>query len=147
MSFISNINFAPGIRCLRATNDASCWWSCRSWSRRPGNLRAPDTRATIVTENGTFQELELPHAATPFKAFLRICNAMRRWRRALGTLLILTPLLVHIAYGLFGVLLGSMGMDIHWTSKGASYVAITCSVLLLGACVVAGVKLRNDPTS
>jgi hypothetical protein len=72
---------------------------------------------------------------------------MRRWRRALGTLLILTPLMALIAYGLSRVLLGSMGIDIHWTSKGASYIAMTCSVLLLCACVVAGVQLRNGPKS
>jgi hypothetical protein len=70
---------------------------------------------------------------------------MRRWRKAFGTLLILTPLLVLIVFGLSGILLWSMGMDIHWTSRRASYVASTCSVLFLCACLVAGVKLRKGP--
>src|SRR5258708_22606834 len=47
------------------------------------------------------------------------------------TLLILTPLLVLVGLGLLGVLLGSMGMDIHWNSRGTFYVAATWSVLIL----------------
>jgi hypothetical protein len=70
---------------------------------------------------------------------------MRRWRRTIGTFLILTPLLFLIGGGFLGVLLGSMGMDIHWTSKAASYVAIMCSVLLLCACVATGFQLRKSP--
>ena len=70
---------------------------------------------------------------------------MRRWRRTIGTFLILTPLLFLIGGGLLGVLLGSMGMDIHWTSKGAFYVAITCSIVLLCGCVMAGIRLRKSP--
>ena len=70
---------------------------------------------------------------------------MRRWRRPIGTLLILTPLLVLVGVGLLGVLLGSMGMDIHWTSRGTFYVAAMRSVLILCTCVVAGVHLRRSP--
>ena len=70
---------------------------------------------------------------------------MRGWRRPIGTLLILTPLLVVVGFGLLGVLLGSMGMDIHWNSRGTFYVATTCCVLILCACVVAGVHLRRSP--
>jgi hypothetical protein len=56
--------------------------------------------------------------------WMPIGGAVRGWRRPIGTLLILTPLLVLTGLGLLGVLLGSMGMDIHWTSKAAFYVAI-----------------------
>jgi hypothetical protein len=70
---------------------------------------------------------------------------VRGWRRPIGTLLILTPLLVLVGLGLLGVLLGAMGMDIHWNSRGTFYVATTCSVLILCACVVAGVHLRRSP--
>jgi hypothetical protein len=68
---------------------------------------------------------------------------MRRWRRVIGTLLILAPLFVLICSGLLGVLLGSMGMDIHWTSKAAFYVAITSPVLLLCTCVATGIRLLS----
>ncbi len=70
---------------------------------------------------------------------------MRGWRRAFGTLLVLTPLLVLVGLGLLAVLLGSMGMDIHWTSKGPFYVTATSGVLILCACVMAGVHLRKNP--
>jgi hypothetical protein len=70
---------------------------------------------------------------------------VRGWRRPIGTLLILTPLLVMVGLGLLGVLLGSMGMDIHWNSRGTFYVATTCRVLILYACAVAGVHLRRSP--
>jgi hypothetical protein len=77
--------------------------------------------------------------------WMLIGGAVRGWRTAIGTLLILTPLLVPIGLGLPGVLLGSMGMDIHWTSKAAFYVAITCSIPLLCGCVMAGIRLRKSP--
>jgi hypothetical protein len=69
---------------------------------------------------------------------------MRGWRRAIGTLLILAPLFVLICGGLLEILLGSVGMDIHWTSKAAFYVAITSLVLLLCACVATGIRLRKS---
>jgi hypothetical protein len=68
--------------------------------------------------------------------WMPIGGAVRGWRGPIGTLLILTPLLVLIGLGLLGVLLGSMGMDIHWTSKAAFYVAMTCGILLLCGCVI-----------
>jgi hypothetical protein len=73
--------------------------------------------------------------------------AVRGWRRPIGTLPILTPLLIMVGLGLLGVLLGSMGMDIHWNSRGTFYVATTCSVLILCACVVAGVSLTKKPAN
>ena len=42
---------------------------------------------------------------------------MQRWRRAVRTLLLWTSLVVFLLLGLSGVLLGSMGVDVHWTSK------------------------------
>jgi hypothetical protein len=68
---------------------------------------------------------------------------MQGWRRAVGTLLLWTPLVIFVLFGLSGVLLGSMGMDVHWTSKEALYIAATCVVLLVCACVAAGLKLRK----
>jgi uncharacterized membrane protein len=65
-------------------------------------------------------------------------------RKVIGTLLILSPLFVLMAFPFFGVLLGSMGMDIHWTSETASYVTIGCSILALCACVMAGIQLRRS---
>jgi hypothetical protein len=65
-------------------------------------------------------------------------------RRVIGTLLILSPLFALMAFAFFGVLLGSMGMDIHWTSRVNSYVTIGCSVLALCACVMAGIHLWRN---
>src|ERR1700733_14832281 len=55
---------------------------------------------------------------------------MPGWRRAVGTLLLWTPLVIFVLFGLSGVLLGSMGMGVHWTSKEApisSRLASSCS--------------------
>jgi hypothetical protein len=68
---------------------------------------------------------------------------MQGWRRAVGTLLLWTPLMIFVLVGLSGVLSGSMWMDIHWTSKEAPYIAATCVVLFVCACVAAGLKLRK----
>lgn len=74
-------------------------------------------------------------------------RAIGGWRRPIGTLLILTPLVVLIGVGILGVLLGSMGMDIdiHWNSTWARYIATVCIVLLLCACVLCGIRLRRSP--
>ena len=45
---------------------------------------------------------------------------MQGWRRAVRTLLLWTSLVVFLLLGLSGVLLGSMGVDVHWTSKESS---------------------------
>jgi hypothetical protein len=72
---------------------------------------------------------------------------MKRWRRAVGTPLLWTPLVIFVLFGLSVVLLGSMGMDfywtVHWTSKEAPYIAGTCVILLVCACMAAGLKLRQ----
>jgi len=68
---------------------------------------------------------------------------MQGWRRAVRTLLLWTPLGIFFLLGLSGVLLGSMGVDVHWTSKEAPYVITTCVVLLVCACAAAGLKLRK----
>ena len=68
---------------------------------------------------------------------------MKRWRRAVGTLLLWNPLVIFVLFGLSVVLLGSMGMDVHWTSKEAPYIAGTCVTLLVCACMAAGLKLRQ----
>ena len=73
---------------------------------------------------------------------------MQGWRKAFGTLLLWTPFLILSLFCLSGVLLGSMGMDIHihWTSKASPYIAATCAVLLVCSCVVVGLKLRKGKT-
>jgi hypothetical protein len=71
---------------------------------------------------------------------------MQGWRRAVGTLLLWTPLMIFVLFGLSSALFGlsgSMWMDIHWISKEAPYIAATCVVLLVCACVAAGLKLRK----
>jgi hypothetical protein len=70
---------------------------------------------------------------------------MQRWRRPLGTLLIWTPMLA-LAFCVFtGILLGSMGMDIHFTSKAASYLAMASTILILIACLAVGLRLQKRP--
>jgi hypothetical protein len=70
---------------------------------------------------------------------------MNKWRKVAGTFLILTPMVVVIALPFIGVLLGSLGMDIHWNgSKALFYIAVVCVVLMLFACFGAGVRLRRD---
>jgi fatty acid desaturase len=70
---------------------------------------------------------------------------MQRWRRPLGTLLIWTPMLA-LGFRVFtGILLGSMGMDIHFNSKAVSYVAIAFTILILIAFVAVGFRLRRRP--
>jgi hypothetical protein len=72
---------------------------------------------------------------------------MQRWRRTVGALLILAPIWAICFYVLTGVFLGSMGMDIHWNSKAVSHAATTSIVLILLACVAAGIKLRKSPVA
>jgi hypothetical protein len=67
------------------------------------------------------------------------------WRRTIGTVLLLTPLWGSILFILTGILLGSMGMDIRWTSNRGPYIGWTTIVLLVSSCVMAGVKLRRRP--
>lgn len=66
-----------------------------------------------------------------------------RWRRFIGTLLLLTPLFALICCGLLAVLMGSLGMDIHWASKTPLFVAASGAGVLLCACVVVGIRLRK----
>ena len=68
---------------------------------------------------------------------------MSGWRRSVGTFLLFAPLMVVIVMVPLGVLLGSMGMDIHWTSPRDAYFGWTCIVLIVCGCVVGGVRLRR----
>jgi hypothetical protein len=70
-------------------------------------------------------------------------KSMRSWRRAAGTLLIAIPLLVLLALLPLCVLLGSLGMDIHFTSKAAAYIGISCFMVAMCGCVFAGIRLRR----
>jgi hypothetical protein len=69
---------------------------------------------------------------------------MQKWRSVTGTLLILMPLLLLFAFPLLGILFGSLGMDIHWTSKLSFYLTMTCAVLILCICVATGIHLRRS---
>ncbi len=68
---------------------------------------------------------------------------MARWRSWVGMLLILLPLLCVGGMIALGVLLGSMGMDIHWKSRAMFSVTVSALVAGLAACVALGVKLRK----
>jgi hypothetical protein len=92
------------------------------------------------SDNPGFQELQSMAQFHP----LQISKLENTMRRVIGILLILSPLFALMAFAFLGVLLGSMGVDIHWTSKGTSYVAIACFILALCACVMAGVHLRKN---
>jgi hypothetical protein len=101
-------------------------------------------------EAGFFQSVR-QKVAKAVGNYNQCCNSIRcniclenTMRRVIGTLLILSPLFAFTAFACLGVLLGSMGMDIHWTSKGASCITIACSIFALGACVMAGVRLRRN---
>jgi hypothetical protein len=75
---------------------------------------------------------------------LQISKSENTMRRVIGTVLILSPLFALMAFAFLAVLLGSMGVDIHWTSKGASNIAMAFSIFALCACVMAGVHLRRN---
>ena len=61
----------------------------------------------------------------------------------IGTMLILMPFCLVLAVALLGIMLGSLGMDIHWHgSRTLLYLMLLCMVLLLFACVIAGIRLR-----
>jgi hypothetical protein len=71
-------------------------------------------------------------------------------RQALGTLFVLLPLLLLAAFPFFGILLGSLGVDIHWNASRASgYAAAFCVVLLLCVSIFVGWRLLRyrDPAS
>jgi protein-S-isoprenylcysteine O-methyltransferase Ste14 len=76
---------------------------------------------------------------------LMVPTRMKKSRKVAGGFLILTPLVVVVALPFVGVLLGSLGMDIHWNaSKTLFYIAIVCFVLMLLVCLKAGVRIRRD---
>ena len=66
------------------------------------------------------------------------------WRRAVAMLMISTPLLALVVYSVGGVILGSLGMDIHWTSRSAAYIAGFALIVSLIACVAFGVTLLRQ---
>ncbi|HEY3989057.1 MAG TPA: hypothetical protein VGM02_07150 [Acidobacteriaceae bacterium] len=76
---------------------------------------------------------------------IRGAEALRTWRTAIGTLLVLAPLLVLAAMLQFGVLLGSLGMDIHWNaSKALGYAAVLCIGVTLCLCFILGIRLLRN---
>ncbi len=63
-------------------------------------------------------------------------------RLVLGTILILVSLLPIAALPVSGVLLGSLGIDIHWNgSKLGGYVSLACTGLTLFCSFLAGLRL------
>jgi hypothetical protein len=75
-------------------------------------------------------------------------EALRTWRTGIGALLVLAPLLVLAAMPLFGILLGSLGMEIHWNaSRALGYTAVLCATVTLCLCFIIGIRLlRNANT-
>lgn len=59
-------------------------------------------------------------------------------------LLILLPLLCVVGMIVLGVLLGSMGMDIHWQSKAMFIMTVSALVASLVGCIALGFKLREN---
>lgn len=69
-------------------------------------------------------------------------------RSAVGLLLLLLPLLLLATFPFFGVLLGSLGMDIHWTASTASgYGAATCVAIVLCLSSLIGWRLLRSRTA
>ena len=75
-------------------------------------------------------------------------TAISTSRSALGLLLLLFPLLLLATVPFFGVLLGSLGMDIHWTaSKTVGYGAVACAAIMLCLSFLFGWRLLHPNTS
>ena len=69
-------------------------------------------------------------------------------RSVLGLFLLLLPLLLLATLPFFGVLLGSLGMDIHWSaSRPAGYGAATCAAIVLCLSSLVGWRLLRARTS
>jgi hypothetical protein len=65
-----------------------------------------------------------------------------RGRQALGVLFVLLPLLLLAVFPFSGILLGSLGVDIHWNASRASgYAVAFCIVLLLCVSLFVGWRL------
>ncbi len=65
-------------------------------------------------------------------------------KSVLGLLLLLLPLLLLATFPFFGVLMGSLGMDIHWTApKPVGYGAAACVALVLCFSSLAGWRLLH----
>jgi hypothetical protein len=79
---------------------------------------------------------------------IRDPEAVRTWRTAIGTLLVLAPLLLLAAMPVFSVLLGSLGMDFHWNGPRAlGYATVLCTGVALCVCFIIGIRLlRNANT-
>jgi hypothetical protein len=72
----------------------------------------------------------------------------QRGRQALGMLFVLLPLLLLAAFPFFGILLGSLGVDIHWNASRASgYVVALCVVLSLCLSLLVGWRLLRYKNS
>ncbi len=79
---------------------------------------------------------------------------MTKRRRFTGILLVLTPLIILLFGALLTLLLGSLGMDIHFEPKIPFSIAGVINVPLLimcvgipifVACVTSGIKLLKNP--
>jgi hypothetical protein len=76
---------------------------------------------------------------------IRGAEAVGTWRTASGTLLVLVPLLVLTAMPLFGVWVGSLGMDIHWNaSRALGYAVVLCVGVSLCLCFIVGIRLLRN---
>jgi hypothetical protein len=68
-----------------------------------------------------------------------------RCTTVVGTMLMLGPVLLLLAMSLLGVVLGSLGMDIHWNgSRLLLCVIVACLAIALCSCFIAGWRLRGQ---
>jgi hypothetical protein len=70
-------------------------------------------------------------------------NSCKTWRSAVARKLAAYLLAIDRGERSTGILLGSMGMEIHFSSKAVSYVAMASTILILIACVAVGFRLRR----
>ena len=89
--------------------------------------------------------LVLAGAFVTLKAFQG--DRVPRGKATFGLLLLLLPLLLLATVPFFGVLLGSLGMNIQWTaSKPAGYGVAICAAIVLCFSSLAGWRLLHTPT-
>jgi hypothetical protein len=76
---------------------------------------------------------------------IRIPGTVQTLRMFVGTLMVLAPLLVMAALPLFGVLLGSLGMDIHWNaSRTLGGISALCLGIILCLSFIIGIRLLRS---
>ncbi len=104
-----------------------------------GSIARATTGVGELIDNATLREIRISAKGCP--------REMPRLRRFCGTVLLWTPVVVAVFLGFSGLLLGSLGMDVHWTSAKSQFIAATAVVLVVGVCVAAGLRLRKEDSN